>query len=93
MIGLLNEGLDEKLDSKIICNSNSNEDKKDSLFKLFGDISSISDKELIKNFHYMCNGCFKFPKIIIDKDKIKFICDDEKCINFNQPIIIEDAYE
>ena len=93
MIGLLNEGLDEKLDSKIICNSNSNEDKKDSLFKLFGDISSISDKELTKNFHYMCNKCFKFIKIIIDKDKIKFICDDEKCKNFNQPIIIEDVYE
>ena len=70
------------------------EDNKDSLSKLFGDISSISEKENFTNIHYMCRICLKFPKIIIvDNDKIQLICDNERCKSFNQPTRIKDVYK
>ena len=58
---LFNEESDEILNSYKLAS----EDNKDSLLKIFGDISSISEKENFKYFHYMCKICLKFPKINI----------------------------
>ena len=70
------------------------ENNKDSLIKIFGDISSISEKEKFKNFHYMCKICLKFPIIkIIDNDNIQLICDNKSSKSFNQTTSIKDAYK
>ena len=87
---MINEESNVFLNSYISCA----EDNKDSFIKIFGDISSISEKEKFKNFHYMCKKCLKFPKIkIIDNDNIQLICDNEKCKSFNLPTRIKDAYK
>ena len=54
--------------------------------------SSYNSNQSIK-YHYLCKECKTFPNITyFDKEKIKWCCREEECINHNKEILIKDIY-